>query len=144
MIFTDTDRNIKIEIVSISFCKLMMINDDVRQLEGNRRLLNAYTREAPLDGGTPVQFEYELHLDEKHIALTGNLIDAIKALHALDRLSDGLRDDMIEHILLSAMQEGLNSMSTLARQQVFSHKLKENLPSSPHSSATSSPKLFVK
>lgn len=142
MIFTDTDRNIKIEIVNISFCKLMMIDNDVRQLEGNKRLLNAYVREAPLDGGTPVEFEYKLCLDERYIALTGNLINAIKALHELDRLSDNLRDDIIEHIILSTTQQGLEALSTLARQQVFSHKLKENLPPSPHSSAPSSPKLF--
>ena len=111
MIFTDTSRNSKIELINISSCRLTVIDDDLPQLEGVNRLLKAYVREAPLDGGTPVQFEHNLNLDEKYIAITGNIIEAINALHALDRLSDSLRDDIIEQIALDNIESSTTSYS---------------------------------
>jgi hypothetical protein len=107
MIFTDTSRNSRVELLNISSCKFTVIDGNLQQLEGVNRLLKAYVREAPLDGGAPVQFEYNLNLGEQHIIITGNIIDAINALHALDRLSDSLRDDIVEQVALDTLSQAL-------------------------------------
>ena len=143
MIFTDSTHKVQIELIDRNNCKLTMISDDAKQLEGINRLLAWCIRKAPLDGGDRLNFTHELTSDKNCILIQGDLLDAVNTLESIDRFTKELRDDFIEQIMLIAMQNALNSMSTLARQQVFSHKLKENLPSSPHSSATSSPKLFV-
>lgn len=110
MIFTDATHNIQIELLGISSCKLTIINGDLKQLDGTNRLLNAYVREAPLDSRTPAQFEHTLNPSERYIAITGNLINAIHALYALDCLSDSLQGDIMEQVLLDTFSQALNGI----------------------------------
>ncbi|MEA2076879.1 MAG: hypothetical protein U9O95_02560 [Candidatus Marinimicrobia bacterium] len=116
MIFTNTSRNISVELLGISSCKLTVIDEDLKQLDGINRLLNAYVREAPLDGGIPVQFEHGLNLEEKYITFTGNLIDVVYALRELDRLDDSLRDDITEQIVLDTMRQAFDTISAEKRE----------------------------
>jgi len=120
--FTDVSHNIRIELLGIASCKLTIIDNNLKQLDGVNRLLNAYVREAPLDGGSPAQFEHNLCLEEKHLTITGNMIDAINALHALNRLSDSLRNDIVEQIALDTYKQVLNIIP-VDKQNIFVSKM---------------------
>src|SRR5208337_4276987 len=110
MIFTDTNRNIKIELLNTTSCKITIIDEDLKQIELIRRLLNAYTREAPLDGGIPAQFRHEVNIQGKHILIDGNMINAISALCDLDLIEDHLRDDIIEQVALDTLRQSIAAM----------------------------------
>lgn len=138
MIFTDSQRNIKVDVTDISFCKVSMINDDLKQLNGLNRLLIAYVRQAPLDGGTSVHFEHELMLEEKNIFIKGNLIEAARALNAIDRISDQIQTDIIEEVLKNVISQALLFIPNLQKKNIIgSIKDQLDLDVQPRS-----PKLF--
>ena len=126
MIFTNSQHNLQIELTDMSVCKLSVINNDLKQLNGINRILNAYVREAPLEGGKPVQFTHELKMEEGYILIKGNLIEAIQALSEIDRLNDQLKGDIIEEILKSVIKQAIPLIPSI-RQKGAIIQLKEQL-----------------
>lgn len=140
MIFTDSQHNLRIELTDMSVCKLSVINNDLKQLNGISRILNAYIREAPLEGGKPVQFTHEPKIEEGYLLIKGNLIEAIQALSEIDRLNDQLKGDIIEEIVKSVLKQAIPLIPSI-RQQGVIIQLKEQLDA-PIEPSNYQPSLF--
>lgn len=143
MIFTDSEKNIRIELIDRTNCKLTMISEDTKKLEGINRFLAWRVRNAPLDGGDQLNFSHKLPSDNSCILIHGDLIDAVQTLEGIECISEQLKINIIKQIGLTMTAQILKIMSA-ENQQDFAHQLREKLPPSPHISAPSSPKLFVK
>ena len=143
MIFADSTHNIKIELIDYANCKLSTIESNPKKLDGINRILAARIRQAPIDGGDRLNFTHELSSDKSYILIQGDLIEAAVTLEEIERLTNELKDDIIEQIVLNMMQEALNSMSP-ERRLAFADKLEASLPASSSSSSDShSPTLFT-
>ncbi len=141
MIFADSTHNLKLELIDYANCKLEMIKSNPKELDGINRILAARIRQAPLEGGDRLNFTHKLSSDKSYILIQGDLIEAVVTLEGIERLTNELKDDIIERIVLNMLQQALDSMSP-ERRLAFADKLRASLPASS-SSDSHSPTLFT-
>jgi len=137
MKFIDIIHHTEIELIEIELsspltCKLVVLDNNLKWLEGTGKVLNGYIREAPLDGNPPAHFAYSLNLAEKRLTITGNVIEAIKALHAYKRISDKTQDAIVMHIVTEMNKQAFKAISAEA-QSIFIGKIQTAILSPPHS-----------
>ncbi len=142
MIFFDTTHNLRIELIGYANCKLEMIESDPKTLEGINRIFVSCLRRAPLEGGDRLNFSHELSSDKSCILIQGDLIDAVVTLENIDHITSALKDDLLEQIILDAVQRALKSISP-ERQPAFADKLRAILPPPPSSSDSHTSTLFT-
>lgn len=138
MKFTDIAHHIEIELSEIDLfnplsCKITLLDNNLMWLEGTSRILTGYIREAPLDGKPSAKFTHCLNLAEKYIEITGNVVEAIKALHAYRRISDSVQDEIIMCLITEMNKEAFKALSS-GEQSLFMRKIQAAIqPTPPHS-----------
>ena len=125
MKFTNTDRNMGIELIDQYSCKITLLDSSSKpkQLEIMCRLLSSYERRAPLEGGSPIQFQYNLDQVGNCILITGNVMNAMRALCDMDFISDSLRSDIVEQVALDTLKQAINNLP-VERQEGFIDKIR--------------------
>jgi len=128
MIFTNTQKGIRIELLSPTELKLDLVPKNDHQLIGIGRIITAYIRRAPLDGGERVHFELVRNAD--HILCTGNLTGVIVALRELEYITDELKNSISREL-----EQMLSTASVAPAASVSEPRI---LPPSPHVDSTAS------
>jgi hypothetical protein len=65
-----------------------LTTNETKRLQGLHRILLACERQAPLDGGDPLGFEFHLDMEQKGIVFSGKCNEAINLLHYFEFITD--------------------------------------------------------
>lgn len=84
--------------------------------------LDVYVNKTFLERGIRVPFVYDVSSEERCMAVEGDIIAAVHALHSLGCISNALNDDVITEIALDMLKQGLEAISP-ERREIFKSKI---------------------